>query len=180
MFPEIFVSSTWVCPAEGHCQRILRNNGRLETFFTVMTADEVCTDIYWVEAMYATKHPAMQRTAPAAKNYLAPNVRSAKVENEYYQIMHLNYCCASESLAMFQKHACVGITWVLVFKILPSWFSGAANIENLCSRRRVPQSFQARVLKRSRWTTENLWFQTPLLVLTCVRMPIYAYTHMHD
>ena len=36
--------------------------------------------IQWVEARDAVYHPKMHRTAPATKNYSAPNIKSAKAE----------------------------------------------------------------------------------------------------
>lgn len=42
-------------------------------------ADVVIED-QWVEAREAAKHPTMHRGAPTAENYIASNVKSAKLE----------------------------------------------------------------------------------------------------
>jgi len=39
--------------------------------------------VWWVEARDVAKHPPMHREAPATKNYLPPNVNSAKVEKPW-------------------------------------------------------------------------------------------------
>ena len=38
---------------------------------------------YWVEARDVTKYSTMHQGSPTAKNYLAPNADSAKVENPW-------------------------------------------------------------------------------------------------
>ena len=50
------------------------------------TTQDKDADISWVETRDASKHPSVQRTAPAAKNYLVQNVSSAKVEILFFRI----------------------------------------------------------------------------------------------
>lgn len=54
-----------------------------ETFGNVWRRNEGIPDDEWGEAMQATKHPTVHRTAPTTKNDLAPNFNSAKVEKHW-------------------------------------------------------------------------------------------------
>ena len=42
---------------------------------------EGATDVQWIEARYAAKHPIMHRKGHTAKSYLAQNVNGAKLKN---------------------------------------------------------------------------------------------------
>ena len=52
----------------------------LETFLVITTGHKDTTGAYWVEDRDGAKYPTRHSTAPTAKNGLAPNVNSAKIE----------------------------------------------------------------------------------------------------